>query len=124
MLIQTGAHIATRVVAFASIEINASTESTVLNSGYKLLARARKLSDLFSICRRLGRLEEWDLKVLDAHYNEPNITFWCEPIHQLVDLFSEPTVWFCKPIGLKTGQARVTSLHLRLEEEEACSLRY
>ena len=31
----------------------------------------QKQSNLFSICRRLGRLEEWDLKVLDAHYNQP-----------------------------------------------------
>ena len=59
-------------MAFVKIEINTSTESTVLNSGHKFLAWVKKLgqkrSNLFSICRRLGRLEEWDPKVLDAHY--------------------------------------------------------
>ena len=49
-------------------EINASTESTVLNSGKQPLAPARA-SDLSSNCGRLERLEEWDPKVSDAHYN-------------------------------------------------------
>ena len=49
------------------IEINALTESTVLNSGKQPLAPVRA-SDLSSNCGRLERLEEWDPKVLDAHY--------------------------------------------------------
>ena len=51
-------------------EINTSTESTVLNSGKQPLAPAR-VSDLSGNCGRLERLEEWDPKVSDAHYNEP-----------------------------------------------------
>ena len=51
-------------------EINTSTESAVLNSGIQPLARARA-SGLSSDCKRLGRSEEWDPKISDAHYNEP-----------------------------------------------------
>ena len=80
-------------------------------------------------------MEEWDLKVLDAHYNkptigveptvffEPNITFWCEPtaffelIHQLVDVF-------CEPNGLKTGQARVQVFTFDWKRRRLVDLRY
>ena len=58
------------------IEINALTECTVLNLGIQPLALARA-SDLSGNCERLERSEEWDPKILDAHYNEP-IVWLCE----------------------------------------------
>ena len=58
-------------------EINTSTESAVLNSGTQPLARAR-VSGPPSRYERLDGLEDWDPKVSDAHYNEPNKFF--EPL--------------------------------------------
>ena len=55
-------------------EINTSTESAVLNSGTQPLARAR-VSGPPSGYGRLEGLEDWDPKVSDAHYNEPNKFF-------------------------------------------------